>query len=120
MKTPEEWFYGVLALLGIVIPWSFNIAWMRTSPSPTAVQFVVDGMANPASSSLTVDIGIVFVVFCVFVVAEARRLHMKWMWVLIPYGAMVALASAFPLFLLLRSRHLRLSLATVSGPQSVA
>jgi hypothetical protein len=118
MKTPEEWFYGVLTVLGIVVPWGFNIAWMRTSPSPTAVQFVVDGMANPASSSLTVDIGLVFVVFCVWVVAEARRLHTKWMWALIPYGAMVALASAFPLFLLLRSRHLRLTLATVEEPAS--
>ncbi len=44
--------------------------------------------------------------FFVFMGFEARRLGMKHTWLLIPYALFVALASAVPLFFLLRARRL--------------
>jgi len=107
MQTALRWFYGVLAVLGVVLPWHFNIQWMQTPESTGVASFVSAGMANAASSSLTVDILIVFVCFSVWVVVEGRRLGMRYAWLFIPYATFIALASAFPLFLLLRSRRMQ-------------
>lgn len=106
MRTPSEWFYGVMAVVGVAGPWWFNVEWMRTAPAPGFLQFFLDAAAGPAATSISVDIGVVFACFCVWLVVESRRLKMRRTIWLIPYAALVALASAFPLFLLLRSRRL--------------
>ena len=106
MQRALRRFYGVLAVVGVVLPWHYNIEWMQASTSAGALDFIRDGMVNGASSSLTVDITIVFIAFSVWLVVEARRLGMRYAWLLIPYALCIALASAFPLFLLLRSRRM--------------
>jgi hypothetical protein len=107
MRTALQWLYGILAVLGVVLPWRFNFEWMQTSEATGAFDFVRASMANAASTSISLDIAIVFVCFSVWVLVEGRRLGMRYAWLFIPYAALVALASAFPLFLLLRSRRMQ-------------
>jgi hypothetical protein len=107
MKRPSEWFYGLMTIVGVAGPWWFNVEWMRSAPATGFFDFFRDAASGPAATSISVDIGVVFACFAVWLVVESRRLGMRWTWLLIPYAALVALASAFPLFLLLRSRRLR-------------
>ncbi len=74
--TALAMFYGIFAAAGAVIPWYFNIVWMRESGSlltPSAL--VAGGFVTPLTSSLTTDffIGTTPVV-------EARRLGMRHSW----------------------------------------
>lgn len=109
-----DWTYALLALLGLVGPWSFNLAWMGAAADPSGLQFIADATANPAASSIALDITIACVAFFVWMLVESRRLGMRHTWLLIPYALMGSFASAFPLFLLLRSR--RLSAAPPQAP----
>ena len=49
------------------------------------------------------------IVFIVFAIAESRRIGMRYGWVYAALGGLVAFAFAFafPLFLLMRERHLK-------------
>ena len=97
MKTPVEWFYGAMAVAGVVGPWWFNVQWMQSAPGAGFFQFFADAANGPAATSISVDIGVVFACFCVWLVVESSRLGMRRTWLLIPWAGFVALASAFPL-----------------------
>lgn len=104
---PIEWIYAALAVIGIAAPWTFNISWMLGDPTPGPFGFIIDATANAAASSISIDIVIACVTFFIWMGVEARRLGMtKRVWWLVPYALLGAFASAFPLFLLLRSRHM--------------
>ncbi len=100
--------YFALSLVGLVATWIFNIRFMQqTGFAFDVAEFIRQGFANHASSSLAADIGVVFLAFAVFVVAESRRLGMRHGWLYIVLGLGVAAAFAFPLFLGMRERHLQ-------------
>ena len=105
--TPKEIVYLLLAIVGLFVTWTFNIQWMVESESPSFVAFFEQGYLNHATTSLPNDLLVVFLVFCVWVIAEARASGMKHGWAYIPLAAFIALAVAFPLFLFQRSRTLR-------------
>ncbi|MBI4939832.1 MAG: DUF2834 domain-containing protein [Actinobacteria bacterium] len=94
--------YFVLAAVGAVGTWYFNL---RFTPTPDAPSYLEGWFANPASSSVAVDVIVVATVACIFYVREARRLGGRWTvvaLVLVPLTFLVALAFTFPLFLGLR------------------
>lgn len=95
--------YAILAVLGGIGTWYFNISSMRAGEDYLAGWF-----ANSASSSAAVDIVAVAVVACLFIIVEARRQGLN-MWlaaVLVPLSFMIAIAFTFPLFLAWREWHL--------------
>ncbi len=101
--------YLVLAVLGAAGTWWFNL-------QPMDQPYLSGWFANPASSSAAVDVIVVALVVCVFVVAESRRLGLpRATWVLLPLTFAVAVAFTFPLFLALRELHLRRSGDTAVG-----
>lgn len=104
----REICYAVLAVLGLVGPWFFNLQFMAQNPgSFDLLAFFGEGFTSAATSSMTVDLFIAFAAFAIFVVAEARRVGMRYGWAYVVLGFFVAFACAFPLFLCLRERHLR-------------
>ncbi len=106
--------YSLLALLGVTGTWWFNIRSFGSDQDYLAGWF-----ANPASSSAAVDVIVVAVVVCLFVVAESRRLGMpRLAWALLPLTFAVAVAFTFPLFLAWRELHL--GRAGDSAPNTVA
>jgi Protein of unknown function DUF2834 len=98
--------YGGLAVMGLA-PWYFNLQAFGRDPMLDLVGFYRLGFANPAAASLTVDLMVAFVVFAVWVLPEAARLGMRRAWLYPVLGFFVSLAFAFPLFLMLRERRLR-------------
>jgi len=105
----REIAYGSLALLGLTIPWFFNLQYISQGGSVyNLIEFFGLGFANPAASSLTMDLTIAFIVFSLWVASESQRLGMRAGWVYPILGFFIAFAFAFPLFLFLRERHLRM------------
>ncbi len=104
----REMMYALLAVLGLLLPWHYNLQFMAATPGLfDLLEFVRQAMVNPASASLSLDLIVAFTAYCVFVIAEARRIGMRHGWIFVALGLCVAFACAFPLFLLLRERHLR-------------
>jgi hypothetical protein len=63
-------------------------------------------LATPASTSITVDLAFFLVAAAVLMVIEARRLAIRWVWLYILLGLLVAISVTFPLFLIARERRL--------------
>ena len=100
--TPLAFVYLALAIVGLVGTWTFNalaIVQMR--------DFIGDWVGSgPSVSSLTVDLLVVAVAGCIFIVIEARRLGMKRAWLYVVLSGLTAFAFTFPLFLAMRERTL--------------
>lgn len=105
--TPRQIVYLVLAGLGLLLTWTFNLRFMQESGGAfDAVAFVKAGYANPAAASLSNDLLVALATFLVWSFAEARRLRMRHWWVFPVLCFGVAFAFAFPLFLFFRERRL--------------
>ena len=106
--TTKAWAYAILAVLGAVVPWYYNLEFMAVSGGAFSVaDFVAGGFANPAASSLTVDLLVGSTAVIILMVSEARRLEMKHWWVYLVLIPTVAFAFACPLFLMMRERQLQ-------------
>lgn len=95
------WVYLVLSVIGLVTAWIFNgLAVMNNQDYMaawfgTAVDWVLSG-----------DFTIVAIAVVVFMIAEARRLKMKRVWLYILLSGVTALAFTFTLFMAMRERKL--------------
>ncbi len=104
--TAREIVYAGLSLLGLTIPWYFNLQFMQGDEGVVS-GFLAAGFANPASSSMTVDLLIACTVFVVWMLREARRLGMRHAWLYFVLTFAVAFAFSYPLFLFMRERRMR-------------
>jgi hypothetical protein len=102
----KQIFYLLLSIIGLIVTWYFNIQWMKTAENKGLIAFFAEGYVNHATTSLTNDLLVVFLCFCVWVVAESKRIGMRFGWIYPPLALFVALAFAYPFFLFLRERHL--------------
>ncbi len=100
MTRARQWLcvvYALVALFALVGTWSQNLHYMNGLAG-----FLVDAKANPAARSVTVDIFLVAVSASLFMVTEARRLGMRFVWAYVFFGITVAISVTFPLFLIAR------------------
>ena len=104
--SQRQWIYAVLAVVGLVATWTFNLRFMLAGGT-SLWDFIQAAYANAAAASLTNDVSVTAVAFMVWSFVESRRLGMAhwWRWPVLTCG--IALAFAFPLFLLLRDRALQ-------------
>ena len=93
--------YGVLAVVGLVGTWYFNLTYTGEA------SYLAAWFANAASSSAAVDLLVAFAAGSIFMITEGRRLGMRAPWLYVVFGAVIAFAFTFPLFLLLRERALQ-------------
>ena len=99
-----------LSLAGLIGTWAFNIAFMA---DPQGLGYLEGWFANAASSSAAVDIIVVALAACLFMLVEGARLGWaRWVWILVPLSFAVAVAFTFPLFLGLRELALRRAAST--------
>lgn len=96
--------YAAIAVVALVATWSQNLASMDGSSFPMG--FLHDLKANAATRSITVDIVLFFLAATVFMVFEARRLGIPYVWAYIIGGMLIAISVTFPLFLIARERKL--------------
>lgn len=105
--TIRQITYLLLSVIGLLSTWIFNIQWMSEAHPGGMIGFFEAGYINAATSSLTNDLIVVFLAFCIWVIGESRRLEMKFSWAWPFLALFIALAFAFPLFLFLRDRRLQ-------------
>lgn len=96
--------FGLLAVAGLGGTLYFNV--QHALAGGSLADFVKDGFANPAASSLTLDLTVGALAWVVFMIVEARRIGMRW-WAYFLLTFFVAFAFACPLFFLMRERRLR-------------
>lgn len=90
--------YFALAIVGALGTWYFNLQ--------ATDGFFSQMFATPVSSSLSIDILVVVVVFYIWLFTEVKRLAMTrwWLIIILPLTFVIALAFAYPLFLAFRER----------------
>jgi hypothetical protein len=104
--------YAAIAVLALIGTWSQNVAYLRPDEGPlrgfvmATARFWPATLATPASTSITVDLALFFLAAAVLMVIEARRLAIRWVWLYILFGLLVAISVTFPLFLIARERRL--------------
>lgn len=98
--------YAVLAVIGLVATWAFNIVFFQSGGSLAPAVFFGSAFANALTTSITLDVYLAALVFSIWAWSEARRVGMRWpaLYIALCFG--VALAVAFPLFLAVRERAL--------------
>lgn len=101
--------YAAIALVALIATWSQNLAYFArvTDFIPALGLFFQDTTVNPASRSITVDIALFFLAAAIFMVIEARKHGVRFVWLYIVGGLFVAISVTFPLFLI--ARELRLA-----------
>lgn len=105
--TPLMLIYLLLAVLGAVLTWYFNLSYALNFPETfTVVEFFRQGTATPLAASLTYDLLVAATCGSIFMFIEGQRLKMKYVWVFLVLAILVAFAFAFPLFLYFRERKL--------------
>ena len=99
-------FYALVAVAALFATWSQNIAYMGDGFLGALRTFVVETKVNPASRSITVDIGFFLLAAAAFIVIEARRLGVRFVWLYILFGFLVAISVTFPLFMIAREMRI--------------
>ncbi|WP_020647733.1 DUF2834 domain-containing protein [Solimonas variicoloris] len=98
--------YASIALLALIGTWSHNVAYLPLGFAGANLRFWGDTFANPASRSITVDLFFLSFAVLVWMVLEARRLHMRGVWLYLLFGLLIAISVTVPLFLIHRERVL--------------
>ena len=99
-------FYALVAIAALFATWSQNLAYSAPNPIATFAAFLEGAKANPASRSITVDIGFFLLAAAAFMVIEARRLSVRFVWLYILFGFLVAISVTFPLFMTAREMRI--------------
>jgi hypothetical protein len=106
--TPLMVFYGLCAAAGAVVPWYYNLAFMRESGELlTPQRWLAEGFTTTLMGSITSDFLIGTSPVLVWMIVEARRLGMRHLWIYVIGTFLVAFAFTCPLFLLMREVHLQ-------------
>ena len=106
--------YAVISIAALAATWSQNLAYFGGDGGSQAFStFWLETKVNSASRSITVDIGFFLLAAAVFMVIEARRLGVPFVWLYILGGFLIAISVTFPLFMI--AREYRLSAADKGG-----
>lgn len=111
--------YSSLAVIALVATWRQNLAFGKEVGASAGELFFVFWPAllvNRATISITVDIFLVALVAFIWLVLEARRLQIRWVWLYVLFGITIAISVTFPLFLVARERRLAVLDAQATEP----
>src|SRR4051794_37666874 len=106
-------FYGLISLTALILTWSQNLLYFQ-GPNPAGfVQYLLDLRVNSAARSFSVDIGLFLLAATALMTIEARKIGMKFVWLYVIFGFLIAISVTFPLFLI--AREIRLAHAGGQG-----
>lgn len=98
--------YAVIALLALYGTWSQNLYYFGELSLTNTIgafgAFVVDTTVNPASRSIGIDISLLVLAAVIWMVHEARKVGIRFVWVYIVLAFIIAVSVTFPLFLIAR------------------
>lgn len=116
MTQQQRWlvgFYALIAMVALVATWSQNLFYFQSGESDPGLAFLDATRVNPASRSITVDLALLLLAAVAFMIIEARRLGVRFVWLYIVFGFMIAISVTFPLFMI--ARELRIAKAPDVG-----
>ncbi|MEL7034004.1 MAG: DUF2834 domain-containing protein [Cyanobacteria bacterium J06592_8] len=90
-------------MAGLVCPWYYNIQFFANG---SLAEFVAASSGNLANQSISFDLFIATVVGSTWMYFESKRLNMKFGFVYILIGFLIAYSFALPLFLYVREGQL--------------
>ncbi|EKF75572.1 hypothetical protein A11A3_01837 [Alcanivorax hongdengensis A-11-3] len=94
--------YGAIAAIALVATWTHNLAFMAQPENRGATSFILALYVNHASASIANDILLYCLAGFIFMVHEARRLGIRFVWLYIVLSMGIAVSVMFPLFLIAR------------------
>lgn len=94
--------YLALALIGLIGTAWFNV----TGTIEGQGNFLALWFANPAVTSLSIDLLVAASAASIFIIIEGRRVGIRRPWLYVIASFVTAIAFTFPLFLAVRERHL--------------
>jgi Terpene cyclase DEP1 len=98
--------YGLIALAALIGTWSQNLAFFALANNGGMLGFIRASGANPAAASIGIDLGMICLASFVWMVVEARRLKVRFVWIYIALSCLIAVSVMFPLFLIARERRI--------------
>ncbi len=101
-----KYIYILLAIIGLLATWYFNIQFYLTEEDTSIRNFIVQTTTTLPSKSINADISIVVITFLIWMTYESFQLKIKYWWLIIILTFFVAIAFTFPLFLYLRANKL--------------
>jgi hypothetical protein len=111
--------YLAIAVVALIATWRQNLAFtadIGASLPESFAQFWPALLVNRATMSITVDIFLFSLAAIVWMVLEARRLQVRFVWLYVFFGITVAISVTFPLFLVARERRLAALAAAATEP----
>lgn len=94
--------YAGAAIVALFATWIHNMEFLMDPDSGGVAGFFRQAYANHAAASFANDLFALAVVAIVFMIVEARRLHIPRVWAYVALSFVVAISVAFPLFLIAR------------------
>ena len=115
--------YAAIAVLALFATWTQNVAYFQPGEGAlgfanATARFWGATYANPATTSITIDLVLLLVPLLAWMVIEARRVGVRFVWLYFVFGCLVAISVTFPLFLIARER--RLAALGESGPLGIS
>ena len=105
MSASRKWLcavYALIALLALVGTWSHNVAYLDLGFIGANQKFWLETLVTPASTSITVDLLLFGCAVNLWMVLEARRIGLRWVWLYVLAGALIAISAAFPAYMIHR------------------
>ncbi len=96
------WLYALISLAALYATWSHNIAFGAQPDSGGALGFIHALYVNHASASIANDLIFFVLSAAIFMIIEARRLKIRFVWAYLFFSLIIAIAVVFPLFLIVR------------------
>jgi hypothetical protein len=98
--------YLVLALIGLILPYSQFASWIVGHHAMNIPLFIRDMFANQISAFFAMDVIVSAIVLIVFILNEGRRLGVRTLWLPVIATLLVGVSLGLPLFLYLRQIQL--------------
>jgi hypothetical protein len=93
--------YGAIAVAGLIATFSQGLAYSHEGAG-SLLAFFNDARLLPASRAQTSGLFLVGLAAVMFMVVEARKLGIKFVWLYVAAAYIVAISAAFPVFLIAR------------------
>jgi hypothetical protein len=78
--------YAAIALLALIGTWANNFQYLSLGFVGANLRFWQETFANPASRSITADLLFLTVAVAIWMLLEARRLAIRWVWLYIVFA----------------------------------
>lgn len=113
-----KYFYGILSILGIVLPYTQFVPWLGDNGF-NVTRLLNEAMQNRISAFAWLDVIVSVVVLIGFILHEGKRAGVKHKWIPIVGTCTVGVSLGLPLFLFLREIQMDQEKTKITTNQAV-